>query len=103
MRPAPGVVLRRQPYGELAHVRVAERVVLEDLRDVLEHDERAGVPFRAFESHGRGLWHGRARERPPQACARPQLRNALSTGPRDFPFSVRWYSSRGGRSLYSLR
>ena len=31
------VVLRRQPHGELAHVRVAERVALQDLRDVLQH------------------------------------------------------------------
>src|SRR6266446_7451313 len=46
------VILRRQPYRELAHVRIAERIVLEYLRGVLEHDQRAGGAFGAFEGHG---------------------------------------------------
>jgi hypothetical protein len=32
-------------------VRIAEGVSLEDLRGVLEHDERAGGAFGAFQSH----------------------------------------------------
>jgi hypothetical protein len=48
---AAAVVARGKPDGELAHVRVAERVVLEDARDVLEHDDAAGVAFRALEGH----------------------------------------------------
>src|SRR6266705_1019598 len=46
------IVLRRQPHAELAHVRIAQGVVLENLGDVLQHDQRAGGAFRAFEGHG---------------------------------------------------
>ena len=46
------VVLRRQPHAELAHVRIAPGVVLQDLRAVLEHEERAGGAFGALEGHG---------------------------------------------------
>src|SRR5438445_8848503 len=47
------VVLRRQPHPELAQVRVAERVVLQDLRAVLERDQRAGGAFGAFQGYGK--------------------------------------------------
>jgi hypothetical protein len=47
-----GAVLpRRQPDTEFPHVRVAERVALEDRRAVLEDDEGAGVAAGAFEGH----------------------------------------------------
>src|SRR5438034_3714451 len=46
------VVLRRQPHAELAHVRIAPGIVLQDLRAVLYHEERAGGAFGAFEGHG---------------------------------------------------
>ena len=46
------VVLRRQPHAELAHVRIAERVVLQNLRDVLQHDERARCRLAALQGHG---------------------------------------------------
>jgi hypothetical protein len=46
------VVLRRKPDGELAHVRVAERIVGEHARIVLEHDDRAGRRCGAFLGHG---------------------------------------------------
>src|SRR5262245_46854838 len=50
--PAPTlVVLRRQPYRDLAHVRIAERVVREDLRSVLEYNERASGAVGALQSH----------------------------------------------------
>ena len=57
------VILRRQPHRELAHVRIAERIVLEDLRGVLQHDQRAGGAFRAFEGHGCLRVEGRGRVR----------------------------------------
>src|ERR1035437_3315496 len=47
------VVLRRQPHPELAHVGIVERIVLEDVRGVLEDDQGAGGGFGAFEGHGR--------------------------------------------------
>ncbi len=47
------VVLRRQPHAKSAYVRIAKRVVPEHLRRVLDDDERAGVPLRAFERHER--------------------------------------------------
>src|SRR5437879_6044070 len=60
------VVLRRQPHAELAHVRTAQGVVLEDLRAVLEHEQRAGGAFGALEGHWgfsvrefARLWHVR--------------------------------------------
>src|SRR5438046_7509019 len=37
------VVLRRQPDRQLAHVWIAERIVLEYLGVVLHHDERPGL------------------------------------------------------------
>src|SRR6202171_6457861 len=46
------VILRRQPARELAHMRIAERIVLEYPRRVLEHDQSAGAAFGAFEGHG---------------------------------------------------
>ena len=46
------VILRRQPHRDFAHMRIAERVVLEDLRRMLQHDQRAGGTFGTFESHG---------------------------------------------------
>jgi len=36
----------------LAHVRITKRIVLEDLRDVLEHDQRAGGTFGTLKGHG---------------------------------------------------
>ena len=45
------VVLRRQPHRKLAHVRITERIVFENLRGVLEHDQRAGATFGSFEGH----------------------------------------------------
>src|SRR5580765_5224675 len=44
-------VLRRQPYGELAHVRIAQGIALQDLRLVIQHDERAGGAFGALQGH----------------------------------------------------
>src|SRR2546425_1428364 len=62
--PRAFVILRRQPHPELAYVRIAQGVVLEDLRGVLEHDQRAGGGLVAFEGHGGlsagwvgGMWH----------------------------------------------
>ena len=48
---AEPVILRRQPDRDLAHVRIAEGVSLEDLRRVLQHDQRAGGAFGAFQGH----------------------------------------------------
>ena len=45
------VVLRWKPYTELAHVRITERIVLENFRDVLQDDKRPGWAFWAFQSH----------------------------------------------------
>src|SRR3990172_3078337 len=50
---AAAVVLRRQPDADFAHMRIAERIALQDLRSVLEYDEGAGVAFGAFQGHGR--------------------------------------------------
>jgi hypothetical protein len=41
--------------AELSHVRVAERVSLEDLRGVLEDDQGAGGAFGAFQCHGSSI------------------------------------------------
>src|SRR6266705_1586304 len=46
------VVLRRQPHRELARMRIAERIVPEYLRCMVQHDQRAGGAFGAFEGHG---------------------------------------------------
>src|SRR6185503_6726270 len=54
------VVLRRQPDPELAHMRIAERIALEDLRAVLEDEEVAGLAFGALEGHG-GIVDGSTR------------------------------------------
>src|SRR4029450_7819430 len=45
------VVLRRQPDRQLAHVRIAQRVVLEHLGCVLQHDERPGLAGEALDGH----------------------------------------------------
>src|SRR4029077_4363435 len=45
------VVFGGQPDRELAHVRIAQRVVLQDLRDVLEDEGRARIAFEALEGH----------------------------------------------------
>jgi hypothetical protein len=50
---APGsVILGGQPDADPAHVRVAERVVTQDLGDVLQHDQGAGGTFGTLERHG---------------------------------------------------
>src|SRR5438105_15393180 len=54
------VVLRRQPYRELADVRIAPRIVLEDLRDVLEHHDGARRTFLSLEHDGMHFAHLRA-------------------------------------------
>src|SRR6188768_871648 len=46
------VVLRRQPNIERANVRVAQRIVGEHLRRVLERDDAPGQPRRTFQRHG---------------------------------------------------
>ena len=46
-----GVVLRRQPDGELAPVRIAQQIVLEHLRFVFQNDERAGLAGEALDGH----------------------------------------------------
>ena len=43
------VILRRQPNADLAHVRVAKRIALEDLRAVLEDHQGARGTFGAFQ------------------------------------------------------
>jgi hypothetical protein len=45
------VVLRRKPHAEPAHVRVAERIAFQDLRGVLENDERAGPAGETLDGH----------------------------------------------------
>ncbi len=45
------VVLRRQPEVEQPHVRIAERVVGEHARGVLESYEPAGGPVRSLDGH----------------------------------------------------
>src|SRR4051812_21485860 len=42
------VVAGREPDAELAHVRIAERVVLQDFRDMLEDQRRAGIALEAL-------------------------------------------------------
>ena len=50
-RVAPSSYCAGSQTCELAHVRVAQRVALQDLRDVLELDQRAGRPFRSLQCH----------------------------------------------------
>src|SRR5258706_514606 len=52
--PARGalVVLRRKPHGELAHMRVAQRVAAQDLRIVLEDHDGPRAPRGTFQRHG---------------------------------------------------
>src|SRR3954453_20152261 len=45
------VVAGREPDAELAHVRIGERVVLQDFRDVLEDERCAGIALEALEAH----------------------------------------------------
>ncbi len=45
------VVLRRQPYGELARMRIAQRVVPRDGRSVFENEESAGRGRGTLECH----------------------------------------------------
>jgi hypothetical protein len=43
------VVLGREVHGELAHVRITQRVVREPLGHVLENHDSTGLPGGAFE------------------------------------------------------
>src|SRR5690606_33777178 len=72
--PAAFVVARRQPYLELAHVWIAERIVGQDFRRDLERDDPSARPFRSLQCH----------------CAHRSVRPGESTS------AARWRMSRSG-------
>ena len=49
--PGTLIVLRRQPHRELAYMRIAQRVVAQDPRVMLQHHHCAGLPLNAFKRH----------------------------------------------------